>query len=243
MAIVLFTDFGGEGPYMGQMESVIDNLAPDARVIHLLSNAPTADPLLSAYLLAALSKSFPPNTIFLAVVDPGVGGQRAAVVLEADGQFFVGPDNGLLNTVAVHANQHQWFEIVWQPENCSNTFHGRDLFAPIAASLHTGSEKEFLQPVINREVADWPADLCRIIYFDHFGNAMTGIRYQQRFDGQALLINGIEVKQADTFCSVKKGQAFWYKNSSGLIEIAANRGNIQMILMLELGNDVIISFG
>ncbi len=243
MAIVLFTDFGGEGPYIGQMESVIDSMTPDARVIHLLSNAPTANPLLSSYLLAALSKSFPRNTIFLAVVDPGVGGQRAAVVLEADGQFFVGPDNGLLNTVAVQSRQYQWFEIIWCPENCSNSFHGRDIFAPIASRLHAGSVKEFLQPITIGVLSDWPADLQQIIYFDHFGNAMTGIRYQEHFDGQSLLINGIEVKQADTFCAVNESDVFWYKNSSGLIEIAANKQNIQIELKLTLADDVIIPGG
>jgi len=239
MAIVLFTDFGCEGPYIGQLEAVIDTMSPDARVIHLLSNAPTADPVLSSYLLAALSKSFPQNTIFLAVVDPGVGGQRAAVVLEADGQFFVGPDNGLLNTVAIQSGQYQWFEIVWRPDNCSNSFHGRDIFAPMAARLHTGSVKEFLQPVTSSFLNSWPAELYRIIYFDHFGNAITGIRYQEYFDGQSLLIHGIEVKQADTFCVVNEGDVFWYKNSAGLIEIAANKQSVQIELKLVLGDEIV----
>jgi len=100
-SIVLFTDFGPSGPYIGQMESVLLQAAPNVPVINLLSNAPTADPRLSSYLLAALRHGFPVNSIFLAVVDPGVGGTRRAVVLQADGQTFVGPDNGLLNTVAV----------------------------------------------------------------------------------------------------------------------------------------------
>src|SRR5664279_2176998 len=130
-SIILFTDFGPAGPYIGQMESVLRQIAPNVPIINLLSNAPTADPRLSSYLLAALRHSFPVNSIFLTVVDPGVGGQRKAVVLQADGQTFVGPDNGLLNTVAVQGQNTQWAEITWQPEQCSMSFHGRDLFAPV----------------------------------------------------------------------------------------------------------------
>jgi len=238
MAIVLFTDFGCEGPYTGQMEAVIDCLAPDARIIHLLSNAPSANPLLSACLLAALSKSFPAKTVFLAVVDPGVGGSRAAVVLEADKRFFVGPDNGLLNTVAVQSEQCRWFEISHPPGYCSNTFHGRDVFAPIAASLFYGSIEPKLQPLTPRSLADWPTDLYQIIYFDHFGNAMTGIRYQQHFEGQTLKLNGHEIRQADYFCAVNEGDVFWYNNSSGLIEIAVNKSSARIELNLVLGDRI-----
>ncbi len=103
--IVLFTDFGPAGPYIGQMESVLRQTAPNVPVINLLSNAPSADPRLSSYLLAALRHSFPVDSIFLAVVDPGVGGARRAVVLEAAGQLFVGLDNGLLNIIAAEQIQ------------------------------------------------------------------------------------------------------------------------------------------
>jgi len=101
--ILLFTDFGSTGPYLGQMEAVLRIHAPGVDVIDLLNDAPPGEPRLAAYLLAALAKHFPAGSIFLSVVDPGVGGERLPVVLEADGRWFVGPDNGLLNTVAVHA--------------------------------------------------------------------------------------------------------------------------------------------
>ena len=92
-------------------------------------------PRLAAYLLAALAVEFPKGSVFLCVVDPGVGGDRLPVVLEADGRWFVGPDNGLLNTVAAQSEHVVWRIITWRPELLSASFHGRDLFAPIAANI------------------------------------------------------------------------------------------------------------
>ncbi len=236
--IVLFTDFGPFGPYIGQMESVVQLTAPNVPVINLLSNAPTADPRSSSYLLAALRHSFPVNSIFLAVVDPGVGGERKAVVLQASGQTFVGPDNGLLNTVAVQSQDTQWSEIVWRPEYCSMSFHGRDLFAPVAAKLATDAADDLLQPFDRNDLNDWPHDLAAVIYFDHYGNAMTGLRYREAYFGKTLTVNGIAIKQADTFSAVTEQQAFWYKNSSGLVEIAVNKGRAEQQLALRMGVEV-----
>ncbi|MGZ8158240.1 MAG: SAM hydrolase/SAM-dependent halogenase family protein [Methylobacter sp.] len=236
--IVLFTDFGPYGPYIGQMESVLRQAAPDVPVINLLSNAPTADPRLSSYLLAALRHSFPINSIFLAVVDPGVGGERRAVVLHADGQIFVGPDNGLLNTVAVQTKNAQWSEITWRPEQCSMSFHGRDLFAPVAAKLAVNAADDLLQPFDRNDLSDWPHDLAAVIYFDHYGNAMTGLRYREAFIGKTLTVNGIAIKQSGTFSDVEERQAFWYKNSSGLVEIAVNKGRAEQQLALKQGMQI-----
>ena len=235
ISIVLFTDFGPSGPYIGQMESVLRLTTPNVPVINLLSNAPIADPRLSSYLLAALRHGFPVNSIFLTVVDPGVGGERRAVVLRADGQTFVGPDNGLLNTVAVQAQDAQWSEIIWTPEHCSMSFHGRDLFAPVAAKLAINAADDLLRPFERNDLNDWPQDLAAVIYFDYYGNAMTGLRYHQGLAGRTLTVNGIEIKQADTFSEVTDQQAFWYKNSSGLIEIAVNKGRAEQKLALKLG--------
>ncbi|MGZ5028152.1 MAG: SAM hydrolase/SAM-dependent halogenase family protein, partial [Methylobacter sp.] len=208
--IVLFTDFGPSGPYVGQMESVLRLTAPNVPVINLLSNAPTAEPRLSSYLLAALRYSFPADTIFLAVVDPGVGGQRRAVVLQADGQTFVGPDNGLFNSVAVQSKNAKWSEIIWKPEHCSMSFHGRDLFAPVAAKLATNQADDLLRPFERDDLNVWPQDLAAVIYFDYYGNAMTGLRYREAFSGKTLTVNGVSVKHAATFSDVEAQQAFWY---------------------------------
>ena len=236
--ITLFTDFGAADPYVGQMEAALHQYAPQAKVINLISNAPTGNPVLSSYLLAALRHSFPKNTVFLSVVDPGVGGQRVPVVLEADNQLFVGPGNGLFNTIALHANKVCWYEIIWQPENCSSSFHGRDLFAPVAALLARGEKNNLLKPYQNVNLENWPADFAGIIYFDHYGNAFTGLRYINQMSAKQLQVGGRVLDQAETFCKVKKNQAFWYENSSGLVEIAINQGNAKIQLKLELGMSV-----
>jgi len=241
--IVLFTDFGVEGPYAGQMEAILRQKLPNTAVIHLLHNAPAGQPELAAYLLAALRHDFPPGSIFLSVVDPGVGGKRGEVVVKADGQYFIGPENGLFNTVARHSLQRQWWNIHWRPESCSNSFHGRDIFAPVAAALVADEADRLLRIMPEPDLSQWPQDLAKIIYFDHYGNAMTGLRYQKRWAGCSLRVQGKILQQADTFCQAEKGQAFWYKNANGLVEIAVNRGHAQKALSLGLGDTVTIESG
>lgn len=237
--ILLFTDFGADGPYTGQMQAVLKQLAPEATVIPLVSNAPMANPIASSYLLAALRNSFPENSIFLSIVDPGVGGLRRPVVLYADGQYFVGPDNGLFNTIAKHTKlQPIWSEITWKPEECSNSFHGRDIFAPVAAALAERRADTMISDFTQDTLEQWPADRSQIIYFDSFGNAMTGLRYTDAFAGKQLYVNARYVRQANTFCTVPKGEAFWYENANGLIEIAVNQGRAGEQLGLEIGSEV-----
>lgn len=233
--ILLFTDFGAEGPYLGQTEAVLRLGAPGVDVINLLSNAPPGEPRLSAYVLAALSRRFPTGTLFLCVVDPGVGGERLPVVQEADGRWFIGPDNGLLNTVAVQAQKTRWRIIDWRPDSLSASFHGRDLFAPIAARIAKHDFTWASSPWEGPDLAVWPADIAAIVYFDHYGNALTGWRYASELAGKALLINGHRIPQAETFCDLPEGSAFWYRNSMDLIEIAVNRNRADKSLGLALG--------
>lgn len=233
--IWLFTDFGVEGPYLGQVEAVLRLGAPGIDLINLLSNAPTAQPRLSSYLLAALSRRLPTGSVFLCVVDPGVGGERLAVALEADGRWFVGPDNGLLNTVAVQAQKTSWRIIDWRPDRLSASFHGRDLFAPIAARIARGDFGWAGRDWEGPDLSGWPADIDTIIYFDHYGNAVTGRRHTSELDGKALTMSGQRIPQAQTFCAMPEGTAFWYRNSMDLLEIAINRGRAVDILGLNLG--------
>jgi len=232
--ILLFTDFGAEGPYLGQMEAVLKLTAPGVTVINLLSNAPAGEPRLASYLLAALVKHAPKGSVFLCVVDPGVGGERLPVALEADGRWFVGPDNGLLNTVAAQAENAVWHLITWRPGDLSPSFHGRDLFAPVAASLVLGDFSGF-GDWHGLDLRDWPADLAAIVYFDHYGNAITGLRYGDELEGKILLVNGLRIPQARTFSDKPKGEPFWYRNSMGLVEIAVNLGRADTVLGLGLG--------
>ncbi len=237
--VALFTDFGATGPYLGQLEAVIYQHTPQAKIINLVSDAPVGNPKSSAYLLAALVKTFEVPTVFLAVVDPGVGGERLPVVLQVDKHYFVGPENGLLNAVATHSQQCQWWQITWRPEYCSNSFHGRDLFAPIVADLINGSfEKKLVRIDTPVSVADWASDLSEVIYFDHYGNALTGLRFDASMLGRSLQVNGHLIAPAETFCQVPIGAAFWYQNSCGLVEIAVNQGRAQQQLKLHIGTSI-----
>ena len=136
--IVLFTDFGLHGPYTGQVKAVLHQMAPSIPVIDLFADAPVANPKASAYLLAAYATWFPERTVFLCVVDPGVGGTRPSEFLETDGRWYVGPGNSLFELTQRRARVIRSWDIDWKPKHLSASFHGRDLFAPVAAMLARG---------------------------------------------------------------------------------------------------------
>ena len=237
--IALFTDFGLTGPYTGQMKAVLHRDAPGIAVIDLFADAPSRAPQPAAYLLAAYAAWFAAGTVVLAVVDPGVGSNRGAIAVLADGRWHVGPDNGLFEIVMRRARQIEAFAITWQPPGLSASFHGRDLFAPVAARLARGDPAgELLQPSPVLRFADWPDDLAQIVYIDVFGNAVSGLRARKLAAGARLGIAGTSVAQARTFADVPVGAAFWYENSNGLAEIAVNQGRADRVLGLGLGAPV-----
>lgn len=238
--IALYTDFGAAGPYTGQMKASIYRDLPQAVIIDLMADAPVHNPRAAAYLLAALAQAFPVGTVFVGVVDPGVGNpQRRPAVVKADGRWFVGPDNGLFNVAAMHSRALAWWDITWQPPHLSASFHGRDLFAPVAARIAGGQPPpgEVRDPQ-DRLLRDWPADLAEIIYLDHFGNAMTGLRAATVSDQRRLRVRDRELCHARTFSAVPVGETFWHVNANGLVEIAVNRGRADAVLGLTPGEPV-----
>lgn len=240
--ILLFTDFGLEGPYVGQMKAVLHAQAPGVPVVDLFADAPAFDPKRSAYLLAAYAIEFPPPAIFLAVVDPGVGSDRRPVVVEADGRLYVGPDNGLFELVWRRAGQRRAFVIDWKPERLSASFHGRDLFAPVAARLARG-DRTGLSPADGLAPRDWPDDLAEIVYVDRYGNAMTGLRAARLAAGTVLRAGGRRLDRRRTFFEAREGDAFWYENANGLAEISINRGRADRDLGLLVGHPIEILAG
>jgi hypothetical protein len=237
--IVLFTDFGLHGPYTGQMKAVLHQMAPGISAFDLFTDAPMGNPKASAYLLAAYAAWFPPETVFLCVVDPGVGGARPAIVLEADGRWYVGPGNGLFELVERRATRKRSWDIDWRPERLSASFHGRDLFAPVAAMLARGEPPPGQPRRDDRDRrADWPDDLCEIVYVDHFGNAMTGLRAAVLPPNARLALAGHILERERTFSDRPQGSAFWYENSNGLAEIAVNQGRADRDLGLSTGGPV-----
>lgn len=239
--IVLFTDFGLSGPYTGQMKAVLAAQAPGVAVIDLFADAPAFDAQLSAYLLAAYAGGFPAGTVFLCVVDPGVGTARRPLVAEAGGHAFVGPDNGLFELVLRRGAGARVRTIDWRPERMSDTFHGRDLFAPVAARLATGGAVESTPlPLAAVAKPEWPDELPRIVYVDVYGNAMTGIRAGCLPASAVLRVGAVEVRHARTFGAVPEGSAFWYGNSNGLVEIAVNRGRADRLAGVSVGAEVLV---
>jgi hypothetical protein len=237
--IVLFTDFGLAGPYTGQVKAALAQGAPDIPVIDLFADLSAGQVKSAAYLLAAYSAWFPAGTVFLCVVDPGVGGVRPAVVVEADGRSFVGPGNGLFEIVRRRADRTRIWQITWQPPRLSATFHGRDLFAPVAAMLARGEPipGEVCDPAWQRQ-ADWPDDLAEIVYLDHYGNAMTGLRASAISARARLIAAGRVVAGARTFGDRAPGEPLWYENANGLVEIAVNRGRADRTLNLVVGMSI-----
>ena len=239
--IALFTDYGLKGPYLGQVEAALHRLLPDEKVINLLADAPRNSPRASAYLLAAFSRACAaqPGTIFFAVVDPGVGSFRdTPVVIKADGQWYVGPDNGLFDIVCRRSSGVQCCRIDWRPETLSASFHGRDLYAPATAMVRKNETPG--EAITWKDRHGWPDDLAEIVYIDHFGNCMTGIRAEMLDNANEIQVGGITIPFAHTFSSVPSGDAFWYRNSQGLIEIAVNGGSAAEQLKLEIGTETCI---
>jgi len=240
--IALVTDFGGTGPYVGQMKLRLSGLIPQVPVIDLISDLAPFRADLAAYLLPALVRDMPTRTLYLCVVDPGVGGERSALAIEADGDWYVGPDNGFLALVARRAHRAQVLRIDWRPEILSASFHSRDLFAPVAASLCDSKiphHTEIDQGVLVGN--DWPHELAKVIYADRYGNLITGIRAANLDRDTPLRIGGRDIVYARTFCAVPPGQAFWYENAFGLVELAVSQGDARRVLGLGLGDGVELS--
>jgi S-adenosylmethionine hydrolase len=204
-------------------------------LVDALHDAPDFGVEAAAHLLFALAGEFPPVAVFLAVVDPGVGGRRDAIVVEADGRRFVGPDNGLLSILWQRSRNRKCWRITWRPARLTSSFHGRDLFAPVAAALAMRRvPRGWLAAKRAPDVNLVDADLARIIYLDHYGNAFTGLRASRKSDrlraGRRILAYARTFEEA-------KGP-FWFENSMGLVEIAAPRGNAARLLRLKVGQPV-----
>ena len=237
--IFLFTDFGIGGLYVGQVKAALHQRAPKATVIDLLNDAPAFNVKAGAHLLAAFAARLPKDSVTLAVVDPGVGGLRQPIAALADGRWFVGPDNGLVSVAAARAKKCEVCSIEWRPKEFSASFHGRDLFAPVAAMLARGDRKSAkLKKRAQLAVNFSAGDLAEVIYVDHYGNSMTGLRAGGLRREARLVVGGRSVAQARVFSDVPPGEAFWYENSIGLVEVAANSASAAQVLGLKVGDAV-----
>ncbi|MFQ5995393.1 MAG: S-adenosyl-l-methionine hydroxide adenosyltransferase family protein [Acidiferrobacterales bacterium] len=237
--IALFTDFGVGDPYVGQLHAVLAKQAPGVPRIDLFHGVPNFDIQAAAYLLPAYAHVFSTGTVFLCVIDPGVGTARRPLMLEIDGCWYVGPDNGLFQILVRRARSCHGYVIEWEPAGLSASFHGRDLFAPVAAMLARGErpagERTELTPPPGPA---WPEDLAKIVYIDHYGNAVTGVRAVRLSGDDLLRVNDREIAYARVFAEAPTDQPFWYQNANGLAEIAFNQDRADKLLRLAVGSSI-----
>jgi S-adenosylmethionine hydrolase len=237
MAVVTFTtDFGSADAYAGAMKGVVLSLTPDAVLVDITHEIPRGNVAAGALTLAQAVPFFPPGSVHVAVVDPGVGGQRADLVIEAGGRVFVGPDNGVLSLAT--RSPRRAFRIdspYFRHEPVSPTFHGRDVFAVTAGRIAGGCPAKEAGPPID-EIVELPAmedgplqGECRatVIHVDGFGNLITSLG-AGRSDGRWQLCcadRRFDLAGGRTFSDVAAGDLVLYEGSSGRIEIALRDGS------------------
>lgn len=237
--IATFTDFGAEGPYLGQVRAVLCQQAAGVPVVDVFTDLPPFNVRAAAYLLPAYSRYLPAGSICLCVVDPGVGTDRGVLAVEADRRWFVGPDNGLLSLVMRRAAAVSARLITWRPAGLSNSFHGRDLFAPVCAMLANGElpPGEVVDPD-GLALPHWPDDLAEVLYIDRYGNAITGLRAAQLPVTASLAVAGVVCSYRRTFAAASPQTPFWYANANGLVEIALPGSSVHAALEIQVGQAI-----
>lgn len=220
--LVLFTDFGWRGPYLGQMKAVLLRQAPGVAIVDLMHDAPVWRPDAAGLLLEALLSHMPRRCVVLGVVDPGVGTARRALVARAGERWLVGPDNGLFAPLLSAPVARAWTLPV--AADASASFHGRDVFAPAAAALAVGRMPAGVTSLPTWAGRDFSPERERILYADAFGNLMTGVRGDDAGDIAGVMVDRQWFPRARTFADVAQGERLCYENSSGLIELAVNQG-------------------
>jgi S-adenosylmethionine hydrolase len=257
--ITLLTDFGARDYFVGAMKGVILSLNPDATIVDITHEIPPRDIQAAAFNLLACYKDFPAGTIHVAVVDPGVGSGRRALLVECANQFFVGPDNGLFSWITEREGNFS----AWQITNeelfrspVSSTFHGRDVFAPVAAALSTGVAPAEVGPPLENIVTLAPlsprmrADAIEgsVIHIDRFGNCITNftaehVNEERIAAGAKLIVNDKEVTSFRKFFADESGpknELFMLVGSAGFVEIAAQNASAAEILPAKRGDSVLL---
>lgn len=235
--IALLTDFGLLDPYVGTMKGVMAGLAPGVPVIDVTHGVPQQDVRIGALYLDAAWPYFPEGTVFVCVVDPGVGTSRRPIVVRAAGRLFVGPDNGLFGLLP--DPEARLIRAPWGSPSPSRTFHGRDLFAPVAARLATGALFKDVGPLVSDSVSlelPVPIDnVGEVLYVDHFGNAVTNL---PGADTGAVRFLEQVAPVVHTYASAAQGATVALTSSSGRLEIAIRDGHAAQELGLAPGTPV-----
>jgi S-adenosyl-L-methionine hydrolase (adenosine-forming) len=239
--VTLTTDFGTADGYVGEMKGVVLTLAPDAMIVDVTHDIPPQDVDFARITVERMWRRFPPGTVHLVVVDPGVGSTRAALAVESRERFLVGPDNGVLSPALIESDARA-VELPVRTD-ASATFHGRDVFAPAAALLARGDAiatlgKPAASPIVRRtaDPVRRPDGMVEgeVVAIDRFGNAITNLRAEQ---GMVLLgTRAIAIRR--TYADVEIGEALALVGSGGAIEIAIRDDNAARALELSRGDKV-----
>lgn len=245
--ITLLTDF--TDVYPAAMKAVILSIAPQATIIDITHRIPPQNIKWGAAVLSITAPYFPDNTVHIAVVDPGVGSRRKAIVIKACGEkthYFVGPDNGLLLPAARALGSIEVFEVSTQAlKPASSTFHGRDVFAPIGAELSLGKDlhsfatptTHYIEPAIQPPVLQQNTLLAEILFIDSFGNIITNVPGKTALEfirgSHVLYLKNQKVSFAHTYSEVAVRQPLMLIGSHGFLEIAINQGSAQEYFKLQ----------
>ena len=244
--ISLLTDFGTADYFVGAVKGAILSVNPAAVIADITHEIPPQDVETAAFTLLAAYETFPPGTIHFAVVDPGVGSERRPIVLRAGKWLFVGPDNGIFTYIYDRESSHQTFHITAEKyfrPSPSTTFHGRDIFAPVAAALSKGVKPEAFGPLITGEVRLPNSLTPRIIHIDRFGNCITNIT-RDLFDNEQQPALVIKRKVIDTFVdfygAAPPNTLFGIWGSAGFLEISVKGNSAAKMLGAKHGDRVIL---
>jgi len=254
MLITLTTDFGYRDPFVGIMKGVIAGINPNARVIDLSHDIPPQDIMAGALVLRHSVPYFPAGAIHIAVIDPGVGSARRPLLIECDGNYFVGPDNGVLSLALAGKRPARIIHLsnsTYHLQPVSATFHGRDIFAPVAAYLSLGVAPaafgESVDGIVSLQIAEVTRAARRIsgeiIYIDGFGNLFTNISER---DLTGLTADKVVISLRDatirgvvsSYVAGVEGELVALVNSWGLLEIALYKGSARQRTAAQIGDKV-----
>lgn len=254
--ITLTSDFGLQDHYVSAMKAVILGISPEARLIDVSHDIPAQDIMAGAWVIRNSAFLFPPESVHLVVVDPGVGTSRHPVILKVKDQYFVGPDNGIFSLFysefdyqAYRLNNPKY----WR-DGVSRTFHGRDIFAPVAAHLSKGvSFDELGEPISDLVSYHWAVPIADkdglqgwVVHIDRFGNLITNISeslikdHIKKKKVKIYVGNTMLEKVVNTFGDVEEGEPAAFIGSSGVLEIGINKGNAGRMLSVDKGAQISI---
>ena len=260
--VALYSDFGINDPYVGQLKGAVKTINPAAELLDLSHDSSAFDVPTASYLLAKSARTLPTGTVIIAVVDPGVGSERAALAVRTgSGRIYVAPDNGLLTEVLAREGVAEARLIenqeLFLPGEASSTFHGRDIFAPVAAHLAAGTSLESVGPKaenllrLPRNTATVMPNLAKglVIFVDHYGNILTNIpgsELAKLRTGQLLNLTikgkAVPVPFLRTYAEAPDDRPFALVNSDGEFEIAVAKGNAAKKLGVSPGDPVVLKF-